>query len=828
MSILVSAQTGNLSTATTWYLIKSNLAYVYTNTGGTTVAVGTPKYTDYFTPADAADSAVGACFIFTGNPAGATATVTIDLMEGTTVRATAVGTLNNTYAAGNIPSGGYFFMKFATPYVYGNTTAGTWRYRVTASGNTVYIGTTGTPIAYLEVVGTNQAPSANDTLIVTGNGTAAGAITQCKVTVDSNLTVGTAASTTLLGIYQSGGGSFSWGDSQAGSYTITSAGHCKFASNLPSEYGFEMGTQAHPLTSTYTQTFIQNQASNYQHEFDLGSSGATSFGTRISMVGNYAFNSTSLANHTTTLASSAILGATSIVLTVDMGLRAAGGDILMLGSTTAAKNGELVTVSAYNAGTKTATVSALAKAHASGGKVWLMSSNSNFNSSSITYPGRITSARITSGMLAFANQSYAYIYNTCFSNHITTGLMSYFNRTSVVSYNKYLYAGRAQFTPQGVDSTPATNNVYHCVGSSILPDSAQNNYLTMVVDQASAAATGLNVNSRYSCYLDNIWFDGNFLLGTANGGRISGTIHAVAYTGAGLSFQGNLVEGVGNNLILGSPVQNSSSDINIGNTPAFRSVTLNNTTIASASPIVLTYQSLMYQDSEVRLQNINANANDNRLYKAEGTLQTTGAGLTDTTTRTVGTTALSLTPIGTAFYYSVDTLNKTIKKAVKANSTVVWYGYMRKNAAYGSANRPKVTLTSTDGSLNLTTTMTDVTDTWEIFTLAGNVGASDTSITLKLECPSNVLGAVCYFADMQLVIGNITTGVATGFKVGSIWKDGSPTADETLGGTVDATFLENAVWNSLTASHTTADTFGKQASDTKQLADDCEALILTK
>jgi hypothetical protein len=108
------------------------------------------------------------------------------------------------------------------------------------------------------------------------------------------------------------------------------------------------------------------------------------------------------------------------------------------------------------------------------------------------------------------------------------------------------------------------------------------------------------------------------------------------------------------------------------------------------------------------------------------------------------------------------------------------------------------------------------------------VGASDTFITLKLEAPANTSGGACYFADMQLVIGNITTGVATGFKVGTLWKDAEPTADETLGGTVDATFLENAVWNSLTASHTTADTFGKQASDTKQLTDDNQALILTK
>jgi hypothetical protein len=284
------------------------------------------------------------------------------------------------------------------------------------------------------------------------------------------------------------------------------------------------------------------------------------------------------------------------------------------------------------------------------------------------------------------------------------------------------------------------------------------------------------------------------------------------------------------NALLGTPVENAPYDISlVGNTTARVNIaSMLNVICNSGSPLDTTYQNYLYATSEIRFQNINSNANDCRIYKPEGTLLTTGTGLTDTLTRTAGTYSLKLACIGTTIYNSNDTLNKTFTKAVKANSTVVWYGYMRKNSSYGATLLPKVTLTSKDGNINTSATLSNVDDTWELFSIAGSVGASDTFITLKLEAPANASGGACYFADMQLVIGNITTGVATGFKVGTLWKDAEPTADETLGGTVDATFLENAVWNSLTASHTTADTFGKQASDTKQLTDDNQALILTK
>jgi hypothetical protein len=188
--------------------------------------------------------------------------------------------------------------------------------------------------------------------------------------------------------------------------------------------------------------------------------------------------------------------------------------------------------------------------------------------------------------------------------------------------------------------------------------------------------------------------------------------------------------------------------------------------------------------------------------------------LDDTTTRTSGTFCLTFIPY-TSHDNSAANLSYTQKKPVKANQSVVIQGYMRKNSSWGSSSLPNVTLTSNDGEIDTTATMTDVDDTWQLFSLSGQVGTKDTFISLKYEADSHNASAVAYFADVMCVIGDVTAGSATGFMCSTLWKEGEPTMDDVLGGTVDAIYLGEAVWGSQTSDHDTAGTFGKQATDTR-------------
>ena len=225
--------------------------------------------------------------------------------------------------------------------------------------------------------------------------------------------------------------------------------------------------------------------------------------------------------------------------------------------------------------------------------------------------------------------------------------------------------------------------------------------------------------------------------------------------------------------------------------------------------------------SFLRLQKYNGNANDNRWYDANNGIMTTcGAGLTDTLTRTAGEITLGVAPTAG----STMAANFEITKAMTASKRVTIVGYFRKNSSYGAATLPTVTLTSQDGAINTSATLTDVDDTWVAFTLDGTVGAANTYITFKMTAQSANASAKCYFADMNIIIGS-TTGIAAAAKIGTIWKNGVPSLDEWLGGTVSQSYLAT-IWDALKTDHTVASSMGKTLTDAEIKADDSAVMGL--
>jgi hypothetical protein len=263
---------------------------------------------------------------------------------------------------------------------------------------------------------------------------------------------------------------------------------------------------------------------------------------------------------------------------------------------------------------------------------------------------------------------------------------------------------------------------------------------------------------------------------------------------------------------IGVRVTNSSRDIAPGTNIA--NLLINNCQLGSTNKILDSDVALLNVGSVFRFQKFNDTDNDHRIYQPEGVIRTSGSGLDDTTTRTSGTYCITFLPY-TSHANSAGYLNWTQTKAVKANQSVVIQGYMRKNSSWGSASLPNVTLSSSDGEIDTSATMTDVDDTWEFFSLSGQVGASDTYIEIKYEADVHNASAAAYFADIMLIIGDTTAGSATGFMCSTLWKGGEPVADDVLGGTVDATYLENAVWDAQSSDHTDSGSFGKQSTDTR-------------
>lgn len=802
-----NSATGTLATAGGWLQGNNNVMPAsYTTVGNLVVDNTNIRYSGYFTPSNATDECAGGLF-YVGNAPATANDITCDLLEGTTVRASAVITFSRTQTAGHGPCQGWAFFKFATPYKYNNTTASTWRFRLTgANANDVNfryaLGAT-TTLAYVEVLNATGTPTTDDCLFIQGQGTVAGTYTATSVTVDASLAVGTAA---ISGINISRGGKLTWGDSQAASYTLTVTNYIRHHSDELSVNGFEMGTAAHPLTKDYIQKIVfVNAAAADESTYFFGDSYASNLSynytpPNVSIYGNYQFNQASEAMYKNTLASTVLAGGTSIVFTDDIGLRAGGGDVLLLGSTKAAINAELVTTSAYNPATKTATIGATSYEHASGAYVRVMSCNAVFESSS-TYTFRFFSGNVSSAYKPHLEIRYLetnYTATITAPQNDTTSTFGYIRSRNRVGTFGFGYSTITN--PSIAGSTSITLSGAKCI--------FDDPYVADLLSSSSPLYTGSDLIQINDGYLDGCYL--RLYTGGINIRATNTRIFASSYGCIGGSTNSGCIL---KNVIFGSPVKNTIVDANLET--SYTNVLYNNCQFNSDYQIRDSDSAAMTETAVGKFQLFNQTANDHRIYQPEGVIQTSGPSLTDTTTRTAGEYCIKFTPYAT-HDNSTALLSWTQKKTVKANQAVSIIGYMRKNSSFGSTGRPAVYLTSDDGVIDTQATMTDVDDTWEMFSLYGQVGAKDTFISLKYEADSHNASATAYFADVIIVVGDITAGSASAFICSTTWREGEPTMDDLMGGTVDGTFLSSAVWNALEADYTVTGSFGKCVSTIKK------------
>lgn len=169
---------------------------------------------------------------------------------------------------------------------------------------------------------------------------------------------------------------------------------------------FDIGTPSDPIPAAYTATLkvdtsSENGAailySNVQGKLKV--CGDPLYNANATTIDGYATGT-----YNTTLASIASSGATTLVLTDDLGLRSGGGDQIALweaDSTASTSNQsnqsrtEYITTTSYNAGTKTITVPAITNTHQAGARVVTLTRNVKIMGTSTSRRPAISASGLT-------------------------------------------------------------------------------------------------------------------------------------------------------------------------------------------------------------------------------------------------------------------------------------------------------------------------------------------------------------------------------------------------------------------------------------------------
>ena len=251
MAKFIANATGNWSATGTWAAVR-NTESIHATTNITVTSGGITSAT--FTAPDTTSSVTGVLIYISG--VGTAGTLVATLQEAT-VDTVATVSVSIT----SLKTGGWVYLKLATPYVYTATTAGRYRWKLNTSGasGTTSVGANsgGTNFAYAS--GDNlvaAVPTTNDDVYIAGNNLSA-----LVVTVDdTSRLVGSGTGTgaplprnTTAAINLSNGGALGW------STTANSTLECKGQIEVAVDGEVQMGTVATPIPSSYIAKLITNQ-----------------------------------------------------------------------------------------------------------------------------------------------------------------------------------------------------------------------------------------------------------------------------------------------------------------------------------------------------------------------------------------------------------------------------------------------------------------------------------------------------------------------------------------------------------------------------------------
>lgn len=204
----------------------------------------------------------------------------------------------------------------------------------------------------------------------------------------------------------------------------------------------------------------------------------------------------------------------------------------------------------------------------------------------------------------------------------------------------------------------------------------------------------------------------------------------------------------------GIKTTHSTADVYISGTSTFTQMVLNNSILASATPIRYFYNTLL--GSYIQCEDLG------QVTYADKAWYRNGIVVRDGTTYKYGSYA-------TRFdyqYNNAEWLDYDIYIPVKNGEQIVASAWLRKNASYTDANRPKLTI-SGQGITKDSDQMSDVTDTWERVTVTGTptrTGLAKLTISTYL-----VNAGASAWADFQKT--DILSGVLNTIE-GDFWANG--------------------------------------------------------
>lgn len=789
---------GNWSTAGTWNSV-TNTPTLHASTNITlNSAVGI--FTATFTAPNLVNGCVGVLFYVTTVPVGATYVVT--LQEGGVDTATTAS-----IAAADFPIvNNWIFFKFAAPYVFTTVVAGSYRFKITRAAATtnaaVAADSGGANPAFLAVDDRTGVPAGTDDVWLVGaNGTGT-----VSVTMDGTQTIGSGTNTT--GISQrsignavtiSDGGLLLW--NTAASADLTSMGNVTVSGSGE----LRMGTVATPYPTGQTAQLIFNEnGTTTQYGLE------TYVGGKLTTQGEPK-TSTSLWKTTYT---SGVGTAADPFIVADAVDWAVNDEILVCAYSANATNyneTENKFIKTKNSATSyvlsdTAggAESALAFTHTAGAYVLNVQRNVIIKSSTTTEGFYLYNANTTAGDVNIDWVRFETMGSTT-QNKSGVGIIVGVGSISTCDYS---IAYRPLHTGFFIASSSIPVTFTGLIGCN------QNSSTTTGAIRASASAHNKTLidcfavkNNRIGIYIfssSNIRMTrcvgiSNNTVGSAvsveTGGISLVTTNAVVMTSCevhcnrimGLTLRG-VAASSATSFLAGTKGTNAI-DVN-QHTDFYSDIVFINSSFGSAT-FVSNYLNML-AGSQIAFQTLNGTANNHVWYTNTGIARSTGAGLTDTTTKTAGNLAVRLAPEDATTGFVWEFL-----VGIKANSAASIFGFAQKNVAFGVSVCTIELFLPGSTTADATATLDNTTAAWQVFNLAANyTGSVAAFATVRITALTTTAAAYVYFTDFYN-----GTNVLTGLQA---WYQGKPTPVMT-----DLLGDPASVWAILTTTLTTAGTIGK-------------------
>jgi len=200
-------------------------------------------------------------------------------------------------------------------------------------------------------------------------------------------------------------------------------------------------------------------------------------------------------------------------------------------------------------------------------------------------------------------------------------------------------------------------------------------------------------------------------------------------------------------------------------------------------------------------QNYDNVANDDSFYMPYGEIQRTKAGLTDTTVRTSGGSAMRFTPYGATNLVHWEQTIPTGDITAKTMTITCWV-YIN-NAAYYAGSHTKPTLTVTyDQTSTVTSVATATAGSWQQLACTFTPSTSFGQVTMKITGGTDASGTNRYFYVDDFNIA-YPAGVQVDLGGLDLWADGIPVAPAI------ATMPSiTGVWDEPLTAHTVSGSFG--------------------